>query len=143
MNHDPVTVAHPGRSRTLDILFLRFYWPGMRRHVEEYMRNCQACQRLEPRLENLKSKLRTAYKLARDHSRKSHAANKRYYDRGSKEREFAVGDFVYLYNAAVKVGVSAKFRRPWVGPWRITEKRSRLNYVITDQRGKQMVVHVN
>ena len=24
MNHDPVTVAHPGRSRTLDILCLRF-----------------------------------------------------------------------------------------------------------------------
>ena len=35
MNHDPVTLAHPGRSRTLDILCLRFYWPGMRRHVEE------------------------------------------------------------------------------------------------------------
>jgi hypothetical protein len=97
----------------------------------------------EPRLENLKSKLRTAYKLAQDHSRKSHTANKRYYDRGSKKREFAVGDFVYLYNPAIKVGVSAKFRSPWVGPWRITEKRSRLNYVITDQCGKQMVVHVN
>jgi transposase InsO family protein len=62
----------------------------------------------EPRFENLKSKLRTAYKLARDHSRKSHAANKRYYGRSSKERELAVGDFVYLYNPAIKVGVSAK-----------------------------------
>ena len=39
--------------------------------------------------------------------------------------------------------MSSKFRRPWVGPWRITEKKSRLNYVITDQRGKQLVVHVN
>ena len=29
-NHSPVTVAHPGRARTLDILCLRFYWPGMR-----------------------------------------------------------------------------------------------------------------
>jgi hypothetical protein len=45
MNHDPVTVAHPGRSRTLDILCLRFYWPGMCRHVEEYVKNCHACQR--------------------------------------------------------------------------------------------------
>jgi hypothetical protein len=97
----------------------------------------------EPRLENLKSKLRTAYKLARDHSRKSHTANKRYYDRSSKEREFAFGDFVYLFNPAIKEGMSAKFRTPWVRPWRITEKRSRLTYVITDQRGKQMVVHVN
>jgi hypothetical protein len=39
--------------------------------------------------------------------------------------------------------VSAKFRRPWVGPWRIIERSSRLNYVITDQREKQLVVHVN
>ena len=51
MNHDPVTVAHPGRSRTLDILCLRFYWPGMRQHVEEYVRNCPECQRLKPRHE--------------------------------------------------------------------------------------------
>ena len=48
MNHDPVTVDHPGRSRTLDILCLRFYWSGMRRHVEEYVKNCHACQRLNP-----------------------------------------------------------------------------------------------
>ena len=95
------------------------------------------------RFENLISKLRTAYKLARDHGRKSHAANKRYYDRSAKEREFAVGDMVYLYNPAIKVGVSSKFRRLWIGPWRITKKKSRLNYVITDQRGKQLVVHVN
>ena len=83
-----------------------------------------------PRLENLKSKLRTAYKLARDHGRKSHATNKRYYDRNAKEREFAVGDSVYLYNPAIKAGVSAKFRRPCVGPWQVIERRSRLNYII-------------
>jgi len=72
-----------------------------------------------PRLENLKSKLRTAFNLARDHGRKSHATNKRYYDRNAKDREFAVGDSVYLYNAAIKAGVSAKFRWPCVGPWQV------------------------
>jgi hypothetical protein len=51
MNHDPVTVAQPGRSRTLDILSMRFYWPGMSRHVEKYVKNCHACQRLKPRHE--------------------------------------------------------------------------------------------
>ena len=51
INQDPVTVAHPGRSRTLNILCLRFYWPGMRRHVEEYVKNCHACQPLKPRHE--------------------------------------------------------------------------------------------
>jgi hypothetical protein len=50
-NHSPVTVEHPGRGRILDILFLRFYWPGMRGHVEDYVRICHECQRLKPRHE--------------------------------------------------------------------------------------------
>jgi len=50
-NHSPVTVAHPGRARTLEILCLRFYWSGMRAHVEDYVRNCHECQRLKPRHE--------------------------------------------------------------------------------------------
>ena len=69
-----------------------------------------------PRLENLKSNLTNAYKMARNYARKSHANNKRFYDRTAKEREFIVVDFVYLYNPAVKAGVSANFRRPWTGP---------------------------
>jgi hypothetical protein len=63
----------------------------------------------EPRLENLKANLRNAFKLARQYCRMSHDTNKRYYDRGSKHREFVVGDFVYLYNPGVKVCLSAKF----------------------------------
>ena len=96
-----------------------------------------------PRLEKLKSRLRTTYKLAREQGRRSHASNKRYYDKRAKHREFSVGDLVYLYTPAVKKGVSAKFRRPWVGPWRVTERKSRLNYAIVDKRGKRLVVHVN
>jgi len=96
-----------------------------------------------PRLENLKSRLRTAYKIAREQGRRSHATNNRYYDKHAKHREFAVDDTVYLYNPALKMGVSAKFRRPWVGPWRVTEKKSRLYYAIVDQRGKRLVVHFN
>jgi len=37
-----------------------------------------------PRLENLKSRLRTAYKMAREQGRLSHATNKRYYDKRAK-----------------------------------------------------------
>ena len=93
------------------------------------------------RLENLKSNLRTAYKMVRYLVRKSHAYNK-HYDRSAKDREFAVGEYVYLYNPALKVGVSAKFRRPWVGPWRVTIWKCRLNYEIENQQGKRIVVHV-
>ena len=96
-----------------------------------------------PRIENLKSRLCTAYRMAREQGRLSHATNKRYYDKHAKHHEFEVGDTVYLYNPAYKKGVSTKFRRPWQGPWRVTEKKSRLNYAIVDRRGRRLVVHVN
>jgi len=81
--------------------------------------------------------------MAREQGCLSHANNKRYYDKRAKNRELEVGDTVYLYNPAVQKGVSARFRRPCVGPWRVTEKKSRLNYAIVDGRGKRLVVHVN
>ena len=96
-----------------------------------------------PRLENLKVNLRLAYKLAREHARKSHIRNKRYYDRRARDREFAVGDYVYLYNPAIKAGLSSKFRKPWTGPWLVTARRSHLNYTLVNERGKEMTVHVN
>jgi len=70
-------------------------------------------------------------------------SNKRYYEKHTKHLEFEVGDTVYLYNPGVKKGVSAIFRQPWVGPLRVTEKKSRLNYAIVDRHGKRLIVHVN
>jgi hypothetical protein len=106
LNHDPVTVIYPDRSRTIDILCLRYYWPRMCRNVENYIKNCHDCRHLKPRFElhaswivNLKSNLSTAYKMARDYARKSHADNKRFNDKSAKEREFSVGDFVYLHSS--------------------------------------------
>jgi len=86
-----------------------------------------------PRLENLKSRSRIAHKLERDNGRRSHAANKRYYDRDVK-------DSVYLNNPTRKAGVPAKFRRLLVDPLQVIERKSRLNYVIVDKAGKQLVV---
>jgi ribosomal protein L21E len=130
--HSPYYMLH-GREMVLSTM------QSLRAKLSSDIRNTDHA----PRLENLKSRLRTAYKLAREHSRKSHATNKRYYDRTAKEREFEVGDAVYLYNPAVKAGLSAKFRRPWTGTWRVTERKSRLNYAIVNQQGKRLVVHVN
>jgi hypothetical protein len=50
---------------------------------------------------------------------------------------------VYLYNPALKPGLSRKFANPWSGLWQITKKISDLNYEIMDQKGKRQVVHVN
>ena len=96
-----------------------------------------------PRLENLKAALKSAYRLAQENARKSHSYNKGYYDRKARERNFSVGQYVYLYSPAIKVGLSAKFRKPWTGPWLITGQKSRLNYVLVDERGRQVTAHVN
>jgi hypothetical protein len=50
---------------------------------------------------------------------------------------------VYLYNPALKSGLTRKFAKPWKGPSLITKKISELNYEIMDSKGKRQVVHVN
>ena len=44
-NHSPVYVAHPGVRRTRNLIALKFWWPGMRRSIAEYIKTCDACQR--------------------------------------------------------------------------------------------------
>jgi hypothetical protein len=91
----------------------------------------------------LKSSLRSAYKLVRENSRKSHETNKRYYDRRGKERIFKPGDSVYLFSPAKKPGQSSKFWIPWTGPYVVAARISKLNYCIKSTQGKESVVHVN
>jgi len=50
---------------------------------------------------------------------------------------------VYLYNPALKPGLTRKFVKPWIGPSQITKKISELNYEIVDLKGKRRVVHIN
>ena len=45
LNHDPIFAAQPGRKRTLEILCIQYYWPGMRKDVENYVSKCDDCQR--------------------------------------------------------------------------------------------------
>jgi hypothetical protein len=59
------------------------------------------------------------------------------------DSKFQVKDFVYLYNPALKLGLTKKFHFPWSGPFEITRKISDLNYEVADQNGKRQIVHVN
>ena len=40
-----IFAAHPRVRRTRDLIALKFWWPGMRRSIEEYIKACDACQR--------------------------------------------------------------------------------------------------
>ena len=44
-HHDVPAAGHPGRSKTLDLLGRTYFWPGMRKDVDRYVRNCHTCQR--------------------------------------------------------------------------------------------------
>jgi transposase InsO family protein len=45
LNHEPIFAAHPGIKRTIDILKLRYWWPGMTQAADKFVRECDSCQR--------------------------------------------------------------------------------------------------
>jgi len=44
-NHDPIFVAHPGIQRTYSLGSLNYWWPDMRKSIENYVKKCDSCQR--------------------------------------------------------------------------------------------------
>ena len=43
--HDQVSVGHPGRNKTVQLVSEHYYWRGLHASVERYVRNCHACQK--------------------------------------------------------------------------------------------------
>lgn len=46
--HDNLSAGHPGRSKTYELLQRNFYWPGMLKYVEQWVKNCETCRRITP-----------------------------------------------------------------------------------------------
>ena len=44
-HHDPPVVGYPGIHKTLERLTTSYYFPGMRKAIEEYIKRCDICQR--------------------------------------------------------------------------------------------------
>jgi hypothetical protein len=44
-NHDVLYCAHPGIQRSYNLIALNYWWPGMRKSIVIYVRNCDPCQR--------------------------------------------------------------------------------------------------
>ncbi|KAL5590152.1 uncharacterized protein BROUX77_007040 [Berkeleyomyces rouxiae] len=45
--HDIMPSGHPGQKNTFELLVREYWWPGMRRDVIRYIRNCEVCQRIK------------------------------------------------------------------------------------------------
>jgi hypothetical protein len=76
-------------------------------------------------------------------NRRSHEANKHRYDRCAKICNFKKGDYVYLYNPAMKPGPLNNFYFPWSGPFRVTDKLSDLNYKLLGHHERKFIIHVH
>jgi transposase InsO family protein len=44
IHHDDPLAGHFGRSRTLELIKRKYYWPNLDRDVAEYVKDCQVCQ---------------------------------------------------------------------------------------------------
>jgi len=96
----------------------------------------------EQQNENLKVRLRQAYKAVAKANRKTQASNKQRYDRHAKLRCFKVGDYVYLYNPVRKPGLS-KFSFCMDEPISSMVKLSDLNYELLGHNDRKFIVHIN
>ncbi len=47
-NYDLLWAGHFGVRRTLDLVSWKYYWPGMRRDVIQYMQDCATCTQTKP-----------------------------------------------------------------------------------------------
>lgn len=78
------------------------------RDIEEYLRDLQR-------------RMKEAFEVATERSRKSHEENERRYNRNAKRPEYSEGQWVYLHCPVAPSGVARKFYKPWKGPFRIVD----------------------
>jgi hypothetical protein len=65
------------------------------------------------------------------------------YDKAVQMCSYAVGDRVIIYHARGETESGRKLRVPWIGPYRITERRSAVAYsAVIELEGKTARVHI-
>jgi len=56
--HDVLAVGHGGRWKMVELVTRNYWWPGVTRDVGRYMEECDLCQRMKNRTEELAGKLK-------------------------------------------------------------------------------------
>jgi transposase InsO family protein len=89
----------------------------------------------------LKGRLQTAHRVAKENLVESKRRSKDYYDQGTEALSIKVGDKVLLYDETVRRGRSKKLSSQWIGPYEVMDI-DRVNATI--KRGRKLnKVHVN
>ena len=94
-------------------------------------------------VEFVRRALRTAHQFAREHLKQSTLRQKRGYDAHAKPRSaFKPGDLVRYYYPPARI--NNKFARPWIGPFRVLEQCTEVDYrieLISNPKKKRVVHH--
>ena len=95
--------------------------------------------------ENLVKQLKIAHEEAKRHLQKAQLQNELHYDKKAKNREFKVGDLVWVHNKQRKKGLSPKLQCQWHGPYEVISQTSPVNFLVklTQSNSKPKVIHVN
>ena len=92
-------------------------------------------------MSELKSRLQSAHRVARDNLIASKGRSKDYFDKKMELMKLSVGDKVLLFDETVRRGRSRKLSSQWIGPYEVVEV-NRVNATIRKGR-KLMKVHLN
>ena len=70
---------------------------------------------------------------------------KLYYDHHAKDHPFRIGHKIWIYNPAVKPGLSKKLRCLWHGPFHLIEQITPVSFKVANLQGKlqKSSIHVN
>ena len=58
LHHDVPAVEHGGRWKMVELVTRNYWWPGVTRDVEKYIKGCDLCQRMKNRTEKPAGKLK-------------------------------------------------------------------------------------
>ena len=56
--HNVLAVEHRGRWKMVELVIRNYWWLGVMRDVERYIKECDLCQRMKNRTEELAGKLK-------------------------------------------------------------------------------------
>lgn len=133
------------QESTLETPFYLMYLQDPKFPLEIILNNCEKTY-LHPSdyKSNLLKRLKIAHELAQLNTKKAKIKQKDQYDKRAKEGRYEIGDQVYLHNPAIKTGLTRKFTKQWIGPFRITDQLSNELYEIKNQLEKESrIIHFN
>ena len=56
--YDVLVAGHEGRWKTTELVTKNYWWPGITRDIGRYIKECDMCQRMKNRTEEIAGKLK-------------------------------------------------------------------------------------